>query len=464
MQEEHSVTEDQSAERAIKDAENTFPQDMEGNHHIIDTGHYDPTSPEFDIVIDTRYYDPSSPEFDIEAYRKAIENARRMEAVTKRIKGGFEAIQKQMQETLMDAIKGTAPAMAQINMANKAEALRDTATAIVLTAQYGLKVLSDLVNSDTYKAIKESMAAIYSVIEQHSAKIEALSDLAAEIQDLAPFLSIELEEARKDPAFANYTLQDLLEQGFDADGNPTDSPFRQMIERAKQRQADFEAAEEAIAAAEQAEKELLRIQYNKTIDLKTATGKFSKVFFSLAAPPPKGEIDGQRQFTTLRYEGSKSKKEISLFYDYTWHEETLKKYGLDKKFDDFDFFVSSILDNQLAAGNNQISFTKLYKEMGGRDNPTGKQLEPLYHSLIKGLSTMMYMDDYEVMEAYNKHPDGKYHEIITPVMPVIIGNERYIANGKLANGYVKILDYSPFWRVSEPIGQITSWEKEILKL
>ena len=218
--------------------------------------------------------------------------------------------------------------------------MRDTAAAIVTTAQYALKGIADFVNSDTYKAIKESMAAISSFIAQHSAEIAALSDLATEIQDLAPFLSIELEEAQKDPAFADYTLQDLLEQGFDADGNPTDSPFRQLIERAKQRKAAFETAEGAITELEQAAEGLPKVKYKKTTDLKTVTDKLANVFFSLSAPEANAPaVNGQRQMTPLRYEGSKSKKEITLFYDYVYNEDVLEKYGLNKKFGDFDFFV-----------------------------------------------------------------------------------------------------------------------------
>ena len=68
---------------------------------VIDTGDYDPR------------LDPNAPEFDIEAYRKAIADAGGMEAMTERLKGSFEAVQKKMQEDVIEAIKsGFAPAMA----------------------------------------------------------------------------------------------------------------------------------------------------------------------------------------------------------------------------------------------------------------------------------------------------------------------------------------------------------------
>lgn len=215
---------------------------------------------------------------------------------------------------------------------------------------------------------------------------------------------------------------------------------------------------------EQTSDDLPRIQYKKTADIKTVTDKLANVFFSLAAPTPGGAINGQRQMTQLKYEGRKSKKEVTLFYDYAWNEETLRKYGLDKKFEDFDFFVMSVCDNLFAAGNDTVSLAKIYTEMGGIGKPAAKQLEPIYYSLLKGQSTITTIDDYDVLKAWGKAPDGKYHEIISPVMPVILGNERFIANGKIANGYVKITALSPFRRVAEPLGHITAWEKDVLRL
>ena len=57
---------------------------------------------------------------------------------------------------------------------------------------------------------------------------------------------MELEAAKTNPEFANVTLADIFLQGIDADGNPTDSKFKGLIERAKQRRAEAEAARETI--------------------------------------------------------------------------------------------------------------------------------------------------------------------------------------------------------------------------
>lgn len=361
---------------------------------VIDTGDYDPR------------LDPNAPEFDIEAYRKAIADAGGMEAMTERLKGSFEAVQKQMQETMLEAIKGTAPAMAamtQETIAHNAEALRDTAAAIVTTAQFALKGIADFVNSDTYKAIKESMAAISSFIAQHSAEIAALSDLAEEIQDLAPFLSIELEEAQQDPAFADYTLQDLLEQGFDADGNPTDSPFRQLIERAKQRQADFEAAEDTIETVEQAAEELPRIIANPTDLLTYPLDKpNSRIWNSLAAADPNGQLS--LEIETTSDSDKKKGKEAIIYYGINFDE--LDGVRFTKQLTPFDKRVYVAAAALLSAGNQIMTATQIHKMMGNRGQPKAEQIEKINESLDKMRAAKVYIDttkEVKVNKGYAKY-------------------------------------------------------------
>ena len=227
------------------------------------------------IRIDTSNIDPrlnpNSPDFDIEAYKKAIADAGGMEAMTEQLKQRLEAVQTQLQGTMLQSINGAVPAameaaqdrlaeMAQSVMLENMEALRDTAAEMREAALSVVKGFADFIQSETYQTIKESISLIGEFLEAHRGEFEALAEAGEELQDLAPFLSDELEEMKQDPAFADCTLQDLLTRGFDADGNPTDSPFRQAIERAKQRKAAFEAAEDALAEIEQAAAELPKLE------------------------------------------------------------------------------------------------------------------------------------------------------------------------------------------------------------
>lgn len=234
-----------------------------------------PEKEPYRITINTGAIDPrlnpNSPDFDLEAYKQAIEDAGGMEALTDQLKQRLTDTQTQLQGTIPQAIENMRA------LGDTAAEMRDFALSIV-------KGITDFIHSETYQTIKESISLIGTFLEQHQEEIGTLANLAAETQDLAPFLSIELEEMKNDPAYAGYTLHDLFERGFDADGNPTDSPFKQLIERAIKRKADFDAAEGAITEIEQAAAELPKLQSlvpvqhtmpNNTLmnDLAGATGK-----------------------------------------------------------------------------------------------------------------------------------------------------------------------------------------------
>lgn len=437
---------------AAQEAQETTP-----NVIRIDMSGYDPK------------LDPNSPEFDIEAYKKAIADAGGMEAMTAQLKQRLDAVQEQLQDTMLNgaalsAINDRLAEMAKSTMLENMEALSATAAEMRAAALSVVKGFTDFIQSETYQTIRQSITLIGEFLEAHREEFAALAQAGEELQDLVPYLQMELEDAKSDPQFADCTITDLFQRGFDENGEPTDSPFKQIIERAKQRKAAFESAEGAISELEQAAEELPRIQYKKTTELKTVTDKLANVFFSLTAPAAtQPAVNGQRQMTPLRYEGRKSKKEITLFYDYVYNEDVLEKYGLIKKFDDFDFFVMTIIDTLYAAGNDVVSFTKIYNEMGGEGSPTSKQLEPIYYSLLKGMTTIITIDDADAQKAW-KAGAGTYHEIVSPVIPVQLGNERFIANGKIANGFVKINGVSPFMQVAKPLGHITAWEKGILRL
>lgn len=276
----------------------------------------------------------------------------------------------------------------------------------------------------------------------------------------------------------------VLDQ-FSLTGVPETEYARELLEAAARRKiaydeytADVEAltnAKEAIldnppevVDAEQLEKltkELPRIKYNDSKKLKTVTDKFAGVFFSLSAPPPKENINGQRSFWSVKYEGNKAKKEISLLYDYCFDEKTISELGLNKNFTDKDFFLMSICDNLFGEENKIVSLTKIWHEMGGTGSPTGKQLTPLYNALQKAQSTILTIDDYEVQAAWGNEPNT-HREYKSPVLPIRLFAEKFTANGQVISGGVEIMGFSPFFTIAQNLGKghITTWPKEILKL
>lgn len=411
---------------------------------VVDMGDYDPR------------LDPNAPEFDIAAYRKAIADAGGMEAMTERLKESFTAVQKQMQETMLGAIKGTAPTMAaamQDTITQNAEALRDTAAAIALTAQYALKGIAEFINSDTYNTIKGSIAAISAFVAQHSAEIEALADAAQEIQDLAPFLEMELEETRKDPAFSEYTLDDLLEQGFDADGNPIDSPFRQIIERAKQRQAEFTAAEDTIATVEQAAEELPRIIANSTDLLQYPLDKpNSKIWALLQSATPDGQLN-------LDIVTSKkgSKQDAIVYYSISFDElETGVK--ITKQLTPFDKRVYIAAAALFNGGNSTMSTTQIYKMMGNRGQPKTGDVQKINDSLAKMGAARVYLDNTQEVQVNKKYKHFKYDASLLPFERI----SAYI-NGQLVESAIHLFREPPLISFARERGQITGLTRQLLE-
>lgn len=332
---------------------------------------------------------------------------------------------------------------------------RETISLMIETA---IQAIKELYESPIFQTIKENIQTISEFTAKYNQEIAAISEAAQDMQDLAPFLAMELEELERDPQISDMTMMELL-------NNQGGELFRQAVERAQKRKAEFEETQNTIAAVEWVAEDLPRIKYNPTTKLETVTDKLANVFYSLAAPAGGfGGLNGQRQMIPLKYEGKKSKKEITLFYDYVYDETTLAKYSLSKEFDDFDFFVMTILDNLFVEGNTAVTLTKIYNEMGNTKSPNPEQLEPILNSLIKGMSTIITIDDMEVQKAWNIGPNGKYHVITSPVIPVQLGTERFLVNGRISNGFVRINARSPFLQVAAPLGHVTAWDKEILKL
>lgn len=230
----------------------------------------------YTIKIDLSGYDPKldpgAPEFDIEAWREAVfavdENGETMSERTQRrmqeslsglAKAALEAMPKA--DEIAVALKGIAQSLTETLKAN----MQDTMQA----AYDALAGFADFLQSETYTAIKESVRQVSTFIEENSARLEAVAAAAKETEQLYPFLQLEIDELNANAAAdaEPVTLDDVLslmeidgEPITDIDGEPFDNPFISLIERAKERKADYEAAQELTATVEQLEAELPILQ------------------------------------------------------------------------------------------------------------------------------------------------------------------------------------------------------------
>ncbi len=220
---------------------------------------------------------------------------------------------------------------------------------------------------------------------------------------------------------------------------------------------------------EEAER-IKKITYKTSPQVSIVTDKFARVFFANETESPhnsqtnKSSVDLEqlkRKGIPVRYEHKNAKKEITLYYDFVYDERLLKAFGIEKGFSDYDFLVSAALDNLKEQGNTQVSLTKLWHETGGTGKPNTTHLSELAKSIQKGISTTVFFDDTEVRKAWGY--DTSF-ELVSPVMPAQMLKEKYIANGQIADAYINITGYSPFYLLGRSTQHVSTWDKEVLKL
>ena len=374
------------------------------------------------------------PELKREAYRELIEATNHFAQASEELTGN--KLEDITAEKLQEMI-GDASEQEQSRVANELSAAMDQ--------------LSSFLSSDAYNDFIASITKIQEYILNYS---DGLIEQAKEFSDLVPYLRMVVDAEYPDLAF-----EDLINQYQSGDINET---ANEILEKAKKKQAEYISGLQTIEAAEVLQN-LPRIKYYNSKELKTVTDKLANVFFSLNAPISEMDINGQYAMIPLKYEGKKSKKEVTLMYAPVFDESVLTTLGLKMKFDAYDFFVMSTLDNLKCEGNEVVSLTKIWHEMGGTGSPNPEQLTDLYNSIRKGISTTLIINNKDVLAAWGQDVSS-YKELISPAMPVQMLTEKFTANGKTAAGMVKINSYSPFFTVAQPLGHYTTWNKEVLQL
>ena len=299
---------------------------------------------------------------------------------------------------------------------------------------------------------------IREIMHQLTDSLLPIQELVEEIKALEPYLKAEMDK----PEYEGKTLDYVLH-------NHTP---RELLELLEDKDSYFYKAIYAARAAknEQAPEALPRIRYTAGAELRTSTDKLANVFYSFAAP--KSKASGQRsmlpipreEMIPLKYEKNNAPP-ITLFYDFYFNEQQLRKLGIDNGFDSYDFFITAVMDNIKREGNDVVSLSKVWRELGNTGSPNTSQLTELYKRIARGASTIITIDDSEVQQAWgNIDGDGTYKEIVSPIMPVQLASEKFIANGNVAKAQIIINGLSPFYVLSQNIGHFTTWKKEILQL
>lgn len=412
--------------------------------------------------------DPNAPDFDPAAYKAALAAAGGMDAITGQIREKLGASLRAIETTMLN----TLPALAQTGKAAAEQAATEelatqeqTLAGLISTTLEVLKGFAEFVNSDTYKAIKESMAAIGGFVKQHRAEIALLAEAAQEVQDLAPFLAIEIEDAKQDPAFADLTLETLVEQGFDAEGKPTDSPFEQIIARAKRRQAEYDSIESAMQFTEQAaadypvaiknfeQADLPRIISQATDLLHYPLDKPNSVVWNLLA---EANPDGQLAIN-LRTGKKGGAQDAIVLYGISFDElgTDIKTTRQLTPFDKRVYIAAAALFN---GGNEVISATQIYKMMGNSGQPKTEQIQKINDSLTKMGAARVYLDNSQEVKINKKYTRFKYDASLLPFERI----SAYINNTQ-TEAAIHLFREPPLITFARERGQITGITRQLLE-
>lgn len=263
--------------------------------------------------------------------------------------------------------------------------------------------------------------------------------------DLLPYIEKELQK----PEYNGATLQSLLNEYEikDLAHLPEDSTLLKVIEAAR-------------AAKAEADNYLPKVKYNKALDLELNLDKLNTTLYDFRTPKPSKNVAGQMSFLPVKYERDNA-PEVTLFFSYSFDNELMQRLHLDESIDDEDYFYLSLIADNYIKGNDLISVTKLYRDLNDTE-PNSTQLSKLIDRLYKLISTTIYINDKEVLEAWNKPVKETYNEIVGPLAPMIMHATRYTVNGRAVDGNIKITGFPIVFQTGRMIDQRTTVPKRLL--
>lgn len=328
------------------------------------------------------------------------------------------------------------------------------------------KQFADTVTEVHRETLKEIVQPIFDMLQNEDFQ-NLLKDAEAREKVLMPYIESVLQDPKSKHKYKGITAAQVLEN-LDIMGrviNPEELTA-EILKRAGQRKRAADAREKQTQQQAAAQGlDILspeKIKYYHGDKLQTTSTKLANEFFSIA--PPITEIDGQLTLNTIYT--TKGGEDIAVMSYYNFNEKELNANGItSREFTDFDYFVAMTCNNLFMEGNKIVSLTKIWHEMGNPKNPNPQQLQALRKSLIKGMTTIITISNIEVLKAWKIDIDsGTYKNIKSPVMPIMLKEEKSRANGNIIVETVYIYALSPFIVVAEPLNQITTWDKAILRL
>lgn len=309
----------------------------------------------------------------------------------------------------------------------------------------------DFANSEAYKAITATAAAIADYAVTHKEEMQRISEGARQLRELAPFIEAEIQAH---PEYADLSTDEVLINGFYDDGTPIEiSPFEQIIQGALDRQAKFNEGAAIVA-------EVNNIIQSPVKSLLYPLDKpNSELWTKLEAAKPDGQIRMGFDTTSRRPRKKGATKEIEeqaiIFYSLVFTNDDGVK--ITKQLNAFDKLVYSIVDALRRSGNKYVSLTQIYKVMNEGKTPSGYDLERIDTSLTKMGFARIYIDNKKEAELYPGYP------VVTIDAP-LLSFKRMTGrkNGKISEGFIEVLDDLPLMEFARGRKQVASISPRLL--
>lgn len=388
-----------------------------------------------------------------------------------------------------------------------ADAIRDSVPGVSareLNFAFGLDALSPALSAvktvietqqEIYKAATKTALASTAIIEQMARDFQQMRELMQQIAtinplvplydeitgDLAPYMEAELKKPQYGGKTVNQLWDDAEAAGTDEGGYfPDDALIMRAYYAAVEEWERQEAAKTAVKEEPAAgAKNLPTVQYkpaeNQQIHL-----NIDKLMRQLFNPrtarkmetqgidlyirdpkdgykPKRGEIPGQLSFFPVSYEKA-GREEITLYYALDYDSEMLKKLGIREETTAEDYFILSVIADAAVTGNTDVTANKLYKDFTGKE-PNAEQRTQFVNRLMKMASTMVDIDDREVMQAWGQETYNQYYGQLAPLEFI---NERFVVNGGVANSRINIKSFPRVLQTGQKIGQYITVPKSLL--
>ena len=344
-------------------------------------------------------------------------------------------LQQQMKATIKTAAEQAAPIIASMQQ------MKDFAAFMVEWA----------------KKTRQERDAFYDFLEISVGEItEAVDGETAEsIADLKEYLFEVWYELQRDPAFreqyADISFPDLLKPEPDEDGEMV-TPFRLMLERAKEIRTEYEAQEEkreaskkgvsiiegvdlnlfnggtvteAIEEAEIAAEDIQRIIAREPPErLDYPLDKPNRLLWRLLEEAEGGQIG--IDFDTTKQSMKGKGKDAIVYYglDFSQCNKPGSGITITNRLTPFDKLVYMAAGALFNAGSNVFSIAQLYRMMGYDGRPSDTDRKKIDESLTK-MTSRLFIDSTKEAEVNKSYPPFKYDADLLPFerLEVYINNQ-----------------------------------------